>query len=462
MTDFIKEYLKKNGPAFGVVSAVGGFVTDVLAPLANFALYLLLASIGGLLATGAYYLFAKRDDLVTKREAAFTKLVFFGFFVVIWGILSFVHVVGPEQGVIAATVPGMEELQVSLGILQKDVADIKADTTQILAELRDLKSDLANAQSGSISSSPNSAEAWYTNAILYASQGDDEKAIHAYQQFFLYGYPYVDAYQSFNILARSELSKKELEAFYKDLANRQPTNILASLMVGALEKDTEKRRAAYDAIRTERGDSSLLLYWMINEYSAVGTYIFSNELSAEEAQKWTTSDQSVLKELTRAYDALPVTDSLEPYFISSFAYDGAKTLINSLGNQFEDETVSAMLDTPVILVVNPTGEPDQSNLNFVIYDSYTDILYRIPGYINDFTSTIPEEPPSSGPWGTSAPIPELVVTVNVPFGAHDVEVYWLNANHQKSKTYTFKDAAFLNFSDWSKLPETPVWEYPEK
>ena len=53
MLELIKTYLKRNAPWFGAIGGVGGFVSDVLAPLANFAMYLLIASIIGAIITVA-------------------------------------------------------------------------------------------------------------------------------------------------------------------------------------------------------------------------------------------------------------------------------------------------------------------------------------------------------------------------------------------------------------------------
>lgn len=460
MSELIKEYLKKNAPTFGIISAVGGFVTDVLAPLANFAFYLLIASLGGLVATWLYYQFANRDQKVTKQEAALTKLVFFGFFVVIWGLLSFVHMIGPPNGVVAETIPGVESIQESLGIIGKDVKAIKSDTEQILAELQEIKGQLANAQSGSISASPNTAVDWYTNAVLYASQGDDEKAIEAYMKFFDYGYPYNDAYLTFNTMARGEMSHKELNGFYAENAAAHPENLVAQLMTASTEKDTEKRRSRYEAIRSLYGDSSILLYWLINEYSVSGTYAYANELSAEETPQWSTADQTVLKEMVAAYDNLPPTDDIGLYFINSFSADGARTMINSMSNQFEDEVSNNMLDNPVIIVTNPTDQPGQQRISFVIYDAYEDILWRVPGYVDEFTSTIPNAAPS-GPWGGS-PEPELEAILDLPAGNHTVEVYWVNANGKNSPVYTFTDAHFMSLDEFiNSDADGPIWVYPD-
>lgn len=469
MIEMIKTYLKRNAPWFGAIGGVGGFISDVLAPLANFALYLLIASVVGVVVTVGYYYYAHRDKIVTKKEEVMTKVIFFGAFGLIWGLFALIHIFGPAQGVVAATVPGVEQLQASLGIIQNDVAeikqtttDIKGDTALILAELQDLKGDLQSAQNGSITAKPDSAEAWYTNAVLYASQGDDEKAIEAYEEFFAYGYPYIDAYQNFNIVAKNAMSKKELESFYSDLTKKQPNNVVARFMYGALIKDTDERREYYGDVRNSFGDSSVLLYWMMNEYSVIGTYVYANELSAEEKQQWSTGDQADLKDIVKAYELLPINDSLEPYFINAFAYDGAKSLINSFEDQFADETTNAMLDNPVVIVVNPTGETDRSSITFIIYDSYKDIRYRIPGVMNDFASTIPNAAPSSGPWGSAEPSPELTATVDVKSDKHDVEVYWINANGKQSKTYIFSEVDFLSFTDWQARGTEPVWEYPDQ
>lgn len=461
-------YLKKNAPLFGLIGGAGGFFGDVLAPLANFSFYLLVASLIGVgIMAGIYYI-SHRDNKVTKKEAALTRLAFFGIFTLIWGFFSFVHVVGPSNGVMAASIPGIEKLQESIGILeagvvelQETTSEIKGDTEMILLELQDLRGELEAAQSGSITSHPDSPEAWYTNAILYASQGDDDEAVEAYEEFFAYGYPYIDAYQNFNLLAKNALSKNDLKDFYEELAASQPNNVVAQLMVGALIKDADDRRAYYNGVRTLHGDSSVLLYWMMYEYSVVGTYIYGNELDADEKQQWNTGDQSELKEMTDAYGDLPITDNLEVYFINSFSYDGAKTLIKEFENQFQNETVNAMLDNPLIIVTNPTGDPGEFSITFVIYDAYTDILYRIPGVVDEFTSTIPTEVDDNSPWATGTPYPETDVTVAMGPGDYNMEVYWLNSNGKESAVYAFSDVAFLSFSDWSKLTDKPVWVYPD-
>lgn len=462
MIETIKSYLRKNGPVVGAIGGVGGFISDVLAPLANFALYLLIASIIGAFATVGYYYYTHRDNIVTKREELLTKVMFFASSAVVWLLFTAIHIFGPANGVVAATIPGVDKLQESLGLIQQDVKDIKSDTTQILLELQDIKGDLQAAQNGSITAKPDTAQEWYTNAILHAAAGDDDKAVQAYEEFFAYGYPYIDAYQSFNTIAKNELSKKELKSFYEELSKKQPNNVVARLMLGALIQDTEARRKDYDEVRAAFGDSSVLLYWMMNEYSVIGTYVYANELSADEKQQWSTGDQADLKDIVHAYEELPINDSLEPYFINSFSYDGVKTLINSFENQFADDTTNAMLDNPLVLVINPTGETNESTITFIIYDSYKDIRYRIPGVIDEFKSTIPAEAPNSGPWGNAEPSPDTSVDVGVKPGKHDIEVYWVNANGKNSKTYTFTDADFLDFNAWSKLENKAAWVYPDK
>ncbi|MBP9827794.1 hypothetical protein KBC55_01430 [Patescibacteria group bacterium] len=467
MIDSIKQYIRQNLPLFGTIGGIGGFVNDVLSPLANLSLYLLIASLVGVGITSIFYLYFRRDNVVTKQEAAKTRVVFFGVFAIIWAIFALVHVAGPKNGVLAATVPGVEDLQRSIGILQEDVneikrttADIKGDTAQILLQLGELKADLQAAEQGSITTRPDTAEEWYGNAVLYASQGKNDEAVAAYREFFAYGYPYIDAYQNFNLIAKYEMSKNELATLYRELADDQPANVVAALMEGALMKDTAQRRAHYDTVRTLYGDSSVLLYWLMNEYSVVGTYVYANELSASEQQKWTTSDQAKLKEVVTALTSLPPTDNLEVYFINTFMYDGVRTLINTYKNQFADSTVSAMLDNPIVLVVNPAGPENESMLTFVIYDSYTDIRYRVLGVVDEFTSTIPDTATRNSPWGSAQASPETSVTIPMNPGTYTVEVSWLNMNGDPSPVYVFENTQFTDFATWSAGDTSPVWLYP--
>ncbi len=462
MTEVIKDYLKKNIPLLGAIGGIGGFISDVLSPLANLALFLLIGSIIGLIATWVFYFFIQRDKIITRREEALTRIVFFVFFIGVWSIFSVAQFVGPEQGYAASAIPSIENVQQTLGIVKEDVSQIKrnteeiqSDTQQILAEIQGLKTELAAAQSGTISTSPSTAAEWYTNAILLASQGETKASVEAYEEFFMYGYPYLDAYQQFNTIAKSELSNREIRNIYAELSLEQPANIVVQLMNAATTDSTKNRREQYTALRERYGDNSVLLYWMMMEYSAGGTSIFQEEQTRE----WTTADQSVLRELIQSYEALPVTDQLETYFISPFAYDAARNTIRGLASQFDNEQANAMLDNPVVLTTSPTGDTNETTLQFIIYDSYKDIQYRIPGVQDQFTSTIAAT--TNSPWG-SGTTPETSVTITAPFGTYDIELFWINRNDEQSATYLFKDVSFLSFEQWSALTETPVWFYPVK
>ncbi|HRH32290.1 MAG TPA: hypothetical protein PLK06_03105, partial [bacterium] len=75
---------------------------------------------------------------------------------------------------------------------------------------------------------------------------------------------------------------------------------------------------------------------------------------------------------------------------------------------------------------------------------------------------IPDEAPSSGPWGSVNASPELTATVDIQPGKYDVEVYWINANGKQTDTYVFSEVEFLDFNTWSQLENKAVWEYPDQ
>ena len=105
----------------GILSGTFGFVADVLQPIAPFAIYLFIGSAVLLVFALIYYLKTKRGLV--------SSIVLLS----ISGVLGVVTIIqqmtdSSDTGVASKVVPGVSDLQKSLGMISETVTDIKKDT----------------------------------------------------------------------------------------------------------------------------------------------------------------------------------------------------------------------------------------------------------------------------------------------------------------------------------------------
>ena len=119
----------------GWLCTIGGLVADVLQPIAPFAFYLFLLSVLALVVVSLLYWRGNKDLL--------GPLALTGIAAALFGLLTLLQQgEEPQQnGILATAIPGIEDLQQRLGIIDKKLDDIKSDTQSIVASTARLESN---------------------------------------------------------------------------------------------------------------------------------------------------------------------------------------------------------------------------------------------------------------------------------------------------------------------------------
>ena len=123
-TEFIRTAMSKELVFTMGLSVVASFVSDFLQPLANITFYVLILS--GVLSALFLLLYFIKKDIRKKFSkflmASITVMVLSGF------LYSSQDESNSNKGVLAASFPAIGNLQKDLGMLEKDIAEIKEST----------------------------------------------------------------------------------------------------------------------------------------------------------------------------------------------------------------------------------------------------------------------------------------------------------------------------------------------
>jgi hypothetical protein len=216
---------------FAPVGAVGGFISDVLQPLASLSTYVfwtsLVATVG--LIVGVLVVQSLRARLLPPLFLTGSLLIFSGI------MLGFQTEESEAKGVLATKVPFIAELQQSLGLIQKDLAEIKETTRktsaavarveentqsiaqtskQIAGSLEAIKEGFAGLnKAGGIIQNAQRPEQHYHNARLYEQGGDFGNARRSYNALFAYKLDFLDPhlrYQTFLKIQEGRTGAREI------------------------------------------------------------------------------------------------------------------------------------------------------------------------------------------------------------------------------------------------------------
>ena len=228
-TEFIRNAMSKELIFTMGFSVVASFISDFLQPLANITFYVLILS--AVLSAIFLLLYLVKKDIRKK----FTKYLIAS--ITIMALSGFLYTAqdesNSEKGVLAANFPALGNLQKDLGMLEKDIAEIKESTlrTEQLVEsiaedskenikqtkeltetIKDSNEAIVNkldeindsfqeiSKLGGIISDPKRPEEFYTNARVYEDRGDYLNARRMYNQYFTFKLDYIDPhirYQTF-------------------------------------------------------------------------------------------------------------------------------------------------------------------------------------------------------------------------------------------------------------------------
>ena len=228
-TEFIRNAMSKELIFTMGFSVVASFISDFLQPLANITFYVLILS--AVLSAIFLLLYLVKKDIRKK----FTKYLIAS--ITLMALSGFLYTAqdesNSEKGVLAANFPALGNLQKDLGMLEKDIAEIKESTlrTEQLVEsiakdskenikqtkeltetIKDSNEAIVNkldeisdsfqeiSKLGGIISDPKRPEEFYTNARVYEDRGDYLNARRMYNQYFTFKLDYIDPhlrYQTF-------------------------------------------------------------------------------------------------------------------------------------------------------------------------------------------------------------------------------------------------------------------------
>lgn len=189
----LRDASKKSLSLVGLIATLFGFISDVLTPIAPFALYLCIISV--LAVTGC--ILVKLLLKKTMINAFFFSLLVF----ISSGVLTLLQR-GEEhstQGFLSSSIPLVETIQEKIGILQKEVTEIKNNTEEIKTTTKAIDKNLNSvnkkadkilekvatlSNSGGIIINPTSPEDHYHNARIQELSGDYIAARGSYLRYF--------------------------------------------------------------------------------------------------------------------------------------------------------------------------------------------------------------------------------------------------------------------------------------
>ena len=332
--------LKSNGKVFIGLSAIGGFVSDVLQPIAPFAEYLLYVSSVLLILTTAVYftLKSKRQKVSSVLALSLVATFITGSVVGIQGMSD------GKNGVLAEYVPGIENLQSSLGVIEKDIAEIKKDTSQIkqaTTEINEKLDDIGESfeqfgKLGGLVNEPSTAVEYLNNATIYEERGDRNNALKSYEDYFdASTVSYYDPYEKYMDLLESTYSqnkgKRKLNAIEKNKPNDPSLKLIVILyndsndLVQQLQTfvdENERYIPGYLALLSNLPDNGLIT--RLKEVDLIKTLRTNASLDLIKEQYISTSSELLAKINELFHKDLLVTSDFLQF---KFDYYGAKKLI---------------------------------------------------------------------------------------------------------------------------------------
>ena len=143
MLKIILQRFRNNAATFGLISIIGGFVTDVLQPIAPFSSYIFYAATVATLIIFLTFLFKS-----TLREKLSNSLLLALSIMIITGTISLLQKYSDndKKGVLANNFKIFEKFQNQLGIIETQILEIKDISIENLEETKKLSEQIEKSQ----------------------------------------------------------------------------------------------------------------------------------------------------------------------------------------------------------------------------------------------------------------------------------------------------------------------------
>ena len=134
---------RNNAPTYGLISIIGGFVTDVLHPIAPFSSYIFYAATVATLIIFLTFLFKS-----TLREKLSNSLLLALSIMIITGAISLLQKYSDndKKGVLANNFKIFEKFQNQLGIIETQILEIKDISIENLEETKKLSEQIEESK----------------------------------------------------------------------------------------------------------------------------------------------------------------------------------------------------------------------------------------------------------------------------------------------------------------------------
>lgn len=445
----LRTSLEKTAAAGGAISFVAGFISDVLQPLAPIANYLLVTSV-----IAAFVLGLLSLGIKSARTWALPATVFTSIMALISGVVVGLQGTGEteERGIVATKIPAIASLQESLGLIQKDVAEIKETTArietktdQVIKGVEEISSAFSQlATQGGVISEPKTPEQFYHNARLYELKGDYGNARRAYLAYFNFNLEFLDPHLRFQEFLKVQEGRAGARESYQYIANRATTT--GPKLAAILLWDRDKRIEDLEAFIKD------------NPNYAPAYYLMSLDFSRDRVGNQSLEDKRREKELLEEFQQLNEQGQLAKLFVdkemvSNWRADAESRLkaLESAAIQMKDPIVMTWMHTNSgwmgsIQIVEPTLEIFWKPVGGAEFKS-TGLSqarsYATGKFQPNMTITLPNSA------GKSAYEIKYVNASGVEMGPYQVEFDPVLATMEQSKqTLRLTKQSWVSFRDW--------------
>ena len=269
--------IKSSLPLFFTLGGIGGFIADILQPIAPFSNYVFLISISlTFVICALMYLRHALIEILTPFLIFSVSLVLFT------GILiGFGDENNKSTGVLASTFPALGSFQESLGLIQEDIKIIKEATEEIkqssaqtakntekIAEsLSEFQKEFSKiTQSGGIILNPERPEQFYYNARIYELSGDYGNARRSYNEYFSYKLDLLDPHLRYQAFLKVQEGRAGALEIYSEMYHMDQRMIVEFARILLLKKSS--RLEMLNQFKEKYPNFAPVYYQISREYSS--------------------------------------------------------------------------------------------------------------------------------------------------------------------------------------------------
>lgn len=265
----LRASLLRSGRWAAGLAAIGGFVADVLQPLAPFAAWLAVIAAVIAVLIGAALLF----KAVSADRGAPALVFAIATLAVTGGLWATQRATAAENGVFADLIPAIAGIQQSLGIIQQKIEKIEAKVDEIGAktdEIADSVQAIADAfanlgKQGGLIAEPTRPEEFYHNARIHELGGDMVNARADYLAFARFGVDAIDPYLRLATLLRVQDGRAGAREVIGELFRQKPSTALE--LIHLLQFDDAARQDKLNAFLAAHPDYGPAWRFLADEYS---------------------------------------------------------------------------------------------------------------------------------------------------------------------------------------------------